>query len=131
MRHGFTLILVVCCFAALFLICYGPALLLDRQFGYRDAGHYYYPLYQRVQNEWAQGRWPLWEPQENAGMPLLGNPTAAVLYPGSPRTGAIHYARPEPSRKGRGRENVLSLLYPPGKAGYYQLQALSPEVPRA
>ena len=28
------------------------------------------------------GRWPLWEPEENAGMPLLGNPTAAVLYPG-------------------------------------------------
>ena len=57
-------------------------LFLDRQFGYRDAGHYYYPLNQRVQEEWNQGRWPLWEPEENAGMPLLGNPTAAVLYPG-------------------------------------------------
>src|SRR5262249_32714387 len=44
--------------------------------------HYYYPLYQRVQAEWAAGRWPLWEPEENSGMPLLGNPTAAVLYPG-------------------------------------------------
>jgi Bacterial membrane protein YfhO len=82
MRHGFTLILIVCCFAALFLICYGPALLLNRQFGYRDAGQYYYPLYQHVQSEWSRGRWPLWEPEENSGMPLLGNPTAAVLYPG-------------------------------------------------
>ena len=54
----------------------------DAQFGFRDAGHFYYPLYQRVQEEWQQGRWPLWEPEENSGMPLLGNPTAAVLYPG-------------------------------------------------
>jgi hypothetical protein len=67
---------------AMILACYGPALFRDRQFGYRDAGHYYYPLYQRVQREWDAGRWPLWEPEENAGMPLLGNPTAAVLYPG-------------------------------------------------
>jgi hypothetical protein len=35
-----------------------------------------------VQQEWDAGRWPLWEPEENAGMPLLGNPTAAVLDPG-------------------------------------------------
>ena len=69
------------CFTALFLACYAPALFGDRQFSYRDAAHYYYPLYQRVQNEWDAGRWPLWEPEENAGMPLLGNPTAAVLYP--------------------------------------------------
>jgi hypothetical protein len=31
--------------------------------------------------EWNAGRWPLWEPEENAGMPLVGNPTAAVFYP--------------------------------------------------
>ena len=49
------------------------------QFDYRDAAHFYYPLYQRVQTEWEVGRWPLWEPEENAGIPLLGNPTAAVL----------------------------------------------------
>ena len=28
-----------------FLICFAPALFQDRQFGYRDAGHYYYPLH--------------------------------------------------------------------------------------
>src|SRR4029077_13938975 len=62
--------------------CFAPALFGNRQFGYRDAVQYYYPLYQRVQDEWNAGRWPLWEREENAGMPLLGNPTAAVLYPG-------------------------------------------------
>ena len=73
---------ILLCFASLFLVCYSPALFQDRQFGFRDAGHYYYPLYERVQREWSQGQLPLWEPEENAGTPLLGNPTAAVLYPG-------------------------------------------------
>src|ERR1700679_4189045 len=82
MRHFFTFVVIVTCFAALFLFCYAPALDFDRQFGFRDAGHYYYPLNQRVQDEWNHGRWPLWEPEENGGMPLMGNPTAAVLYPG-------------------------------------------------
>jgi len=82
-RHRWLIIsLVFGCFSALFLLCFGAALCGGGQFGYRDAGHYYYPLYQRVQMEWQQGRWPLWEPEENSGMPLLGNPTAAVLYPG-------------------------------------------------
>ena len=78
MRHWFTFILILACFATLFLIGYAPVLFADRQFGYRDAAHYYYPLHQRVQEEWNAGRWPLWEREENAGMPLLGNPTAAV-----------------------------------------------------
>lgn len=69
------------CLSALFLACFWPVLVQDRQFGFRDASHFYYPLYQRVQEEWDAGRWPLWEAEENAGMPLLGNPTAAVLYP--------------------------------------------------
>ncbi|HEX3447892.1 MAG TPA: hypothetical protein VHS97_06535, partial [Isosphaeraceae bacterium] len=59
---------------------------------YRDAGHYYYPLNKRVQEEWNQSRWPLWEPEENAGMPLLGNPTAAVLYPGKVVFALLPYA---------------------------------------
>jgi hypothetical protein len=82
MRQVLTLALVLACVGALFLACYAPALFLDRQFAYRDAGHYYYPLHERIQSEWNHGRWPLWEPEENAGIPILGNPTAAVLYPG-------------------------------------------------
>lgn len=74
--------LPIVCLAALLLICFHRVFFGDHQFAYRDAAHYYYPLYQRVQHEWDQGRWPLWEPEENSGMPLLGNPTAAVLYPG-------------------------------------------------
>ncbi|HEV3166223.1 MAG TPA: hypothetical protein VGZ22_19515, partial [Isosphaeraceae bacterium] len=82
MRTSIVLVVIVTCLLALLAACYGSVLFTDRQFCYRDAGHFYYPLYQRVEQEWKAGRWPLWEPEENAGMPLLGNPTAAVLYPG-------------------------------------------------
>ena len=85
-------VLIFVCFGSLFLLCYAPALFQGRQFGFRDAGHFYYPLHQRVQKEWNQGRWPLWEPEENAGMPLLGNPTAAVLYPGKLVFAVLPYA---------------------------------------
>jgi hypothetical protein len=88
-RHA---IVVFACFASLFLFCYAPALFQNRQFGFRDSGHAYYPLYQRVQEEWNQGRWPLWEPEENGGMPLLGNPGAAVLYPGKLVFAVLPYA---------------------------------------
>ncbi|MBV8608083.1 MAG: hypothetical protein JO034_11580, partial [Singulisphaera sp.] len=82
MRRRLPTILILGCFLALVAASYGRALFRGEQFAYRDAAHFYYPLYQRVQAEWGAGRWPLWEPEENGGMPLLGNPTAAVLYPG-------------------------------------------------
>jgi len=82
MNRFYSLILILSCFLALLLSCYAPVLLSNRQFGYRDAAHFYYPLYERVEREWNAQRWPLWEPEENAGVPLLGNPTAAVMYPG-------------------------------------------------
>lgn len=65
----------------IFLACHGYALSPHYQYGFRDAGHFYYPLNLRVQMEWDAKRWPLWEPEENGGMPLAGNPTAAVFYP--------------------------------------------------
>ena len=92
MRNGRTWLLVAGCLAALTVACYGEALFRGGQFAYRDAAHFYYPLYQRVQREWEAGRVPLWEPEENGGMPLLGNPTAAVLYPGQLIYRALPYA---------------------------------------
>jgi hypothetical protein len=80
------------CGLALLLFFYRSVLFQGQQFGFRDAGQYYYPLHARVQAEWNAGRWPLWDPSENAGMPLLGNPTAAVLYPGKVIYAALPYA---------------------------------------
>jgi hypothetical protein len=87
-----SIVVIIVCFLSLFLSCFAPALFQGRQFGFRDAGHFYYPLHERVQKEWNAGRWPLWEPEENAGVPLLGNPTAAVLYPGKLVFAVLPYA---------------------------------------
>ena len=70
------------CALILLFVCFRAVLFGGQQFAYRDAAHFYYPLYLRVQQEWNAGRWPLWDPAQNAGMPLLGMPMAAVLYPG-------------------------------------------------
>src|SRR4051812_42102582 len=78
--------------AILVISCFGAALFGGGQFAFRDAAHFYYPLYERVQQEWAAGRLPLWEPGENGGTPLLGNPTAAVLYPGKVLFALVPYA---------------------------------------
>src|SRR5262245_29564820 len=75
-------LLILSCLIVLVLLSFGSVLFRDEQFAFRDVAFFYYPLYQRVQSEWEAGRWPLWEPEENGGMPLLGNPVAAVLYPG-------------------------------------------------
>jgi hypothetical protein len=76
-RHLIVLVLALGLFAWVF----SDAIFRDRNFVYRDASQFYYPLLKLVQQEWKAGRWPLWNPQENAGMPLLGNPASAVLYP--------------------------------------------------
>ncbi|RUL88247.1 YfhO family protein [Tautonia sociabilis] len=75
-------LLGLACLAALCLVCFGDAMFRGGQFAYRDAGHFYYPLNKVVQDEWAAGRVPLWNPWENGGMPLLGQATSAALYPG-------------------------------------------------
>jgi hypothetical protein len=78
--------------ALLVVSCYGGALFGGGQFAFRDAAHFYYPLHYRVQQEWAAGRLPLWEPGENGGTPLLGSPMAAVLYPGKLLFALVPYA---------------------------------------
>ena len=65
-----------------FLWLFGPAIFGANSFVYRDAAHYYYPLYQMTAAQWSAGRVPLWNAQENNGRPLLADPTASVLYPG-------------------------------------------------
>lgn len=85
-------LLGLACLLTLLLVCFGPALFRGEQFAYRDAGHFYYPLYKVVQEEWDAGRVPLWNPWENGGMPLLGQPTSAVLYPGKLLYAGVPYA---------------------------------------
>jgi hypothetical protein len=61
---------------------FGPALLADRSFAMRDAAHFYYPLFEWCCREWSEGRVPLWNPQENCGLPVLADGSSSVFYPG-------------------------------------------------
>lgn len=68
-------------FLALFIPVLGWGIFPERNFVYRDAGHFYYPYFQQVQREWEAGRVPLWDPRDSGGMPLAANPTASAFYP--------------------------------------------------
>ena len=82
------------CVVGLTLACFGPSLGDGRQLAYRDFSDFYYPLYQRVQQEWEAGRLPLWASEENwAARRCSANPTSAVLYPGKLIYAGLSYPR--------------------------------------
>ncbi len=68
-------------FAAVFVSVFGSVLFLPRHFVY-DSGYFHYPAFQLVQEEWAAGRIPLWNPYDNCGSPLAANATFCIFYPG-------------------------------------------------
>ena len=72
---------VVVCVAGLFIGFFTWVLFYGYAFLFRDAAHFYYPLFNLIQDEWTAGRIPLWNTYENSGTPLLGNPTSSVFYP--------------------------------------------------
>ncbi|MFI4877130.1 MAG: YfhO family protein [Blastopirellula sp. JB062] len=68
--------------AALLLSFFGPSVVNDESFVFRDAAHFYYPLFAHTQSIWGEGRPPLWNQYDGVGMPLLAEPSATVFYPG-------------------------------------------------
>ncbi len=71
----------------LFVWVFADVLFGGGMFVFRDAAHFYYPLFQFTTEQWTDTLWtggqvPLWNPYENLGMPLAANPAASVFYPG-------------------------------------------------
>ncbi len=73
-------ILLLC--GVLLVWLFAPALGGGSSFAFRDAAHYYHPLFQYIRQEWGAGRLPLWNPYENLGVPLVAENTSSVFYPG-------------------------------------------------
>ena len=67
---------------ALLVWLFAPALGGGSSFAFRDAVHYYHPLFQYIRQEWGAGRLPLWNPYENLWVPLVAENTSSVFYPG-------------------------------------------------
>ncbi|MBI3836316.1 MAG: YfhO family protein [Planctomycetia bacterium] len=61
---------------------FAPALLVTHSFVFRDAAHYYHPLFEFIRDQWFSARLPLWNPYDNLGMSLVGESTSSVFYPG-------------------------------------------------
>lgn len=68
--------------AAVLVWLFAPALTGEASFPFRDAAHYYHPLFEYIRGEWGAGRLPLWNPYENSGVPLVAENTSSVFYPG-------------------------------------------------
>jgi len=66
---------------ALWWWVFGGVLLTREGLAYRDVAHFYFPLFEYVQQQWNAGRWPLWNPLEGLGKPLLADGTASPFYP--------------------------------------------------
>ncbi|MFN0018145.1 MAG: hypothetical protein ACKVP0_07800, partial [Pirellulaceae bacterium] len=63
-------------------VFFGPVLVTGRSFAMRDAAHFYHPLLEWTAHEWGQGRVPLWNPDENCGVPVVADASSSVFYPG-------------------------------------------------
>src|SRR5437870_4535473 len=63
-------------------VLFGPVLFTDRSFAMRDAAHFYHPLFEWTASEWGAGRVPLWNPDENCGVPVVADASSSVFYPG-------------------------------------------------
>ena len=81
MHHRQSILLVAACFGALFFACYFPVFFRGQQFGFRDAAHYYYPLYQRVQQEWEAGASPSGRWRKTPGCRSWAIPRRPCFYP--------------------------------------------------
>ena len=50
--------------------------------GFRDSAYLYYPLFKWIDAQWMAGEIPLWNPYCNYGMPVVGDGSSSVFYPG-------------------------------------------------
>ncbi|MEW4454227.1 hypothetical protein AB1L30_16255 [Bremerella sp. JC817] len=79
--------ILTCCAVALpFLVLavffFGKCFVYQEQFLFRDAAHFYYPLFHEVARQWKSGEVPLWSPMDGIGVPLAADATSSVFYPG-------------------------------------------------
>ena len=66
----------------LWLFFFWPMMTGQTVCGFRDSAYLYYPLFQWIDSVWSAGDWPLWNPYCGAGMPVIGDGSSCVFYPG-------------------------------------------------
>jgi hypothetical protein len=76
-RHGIAVATIVVAALAVF----GPALVRNELFTFRDHSDYFQPLRFFTTEQLRAGKLPLWNPYNASGEPWLANPQTAVFYP--------------------------------------------------
>ena len=61
---------------------FGPMMAGQEVVGFRDSAYLYYPLFEWIDAQWAAGEIPLWNPFCNFGMPVVGDGSSSLFYPG-------------------------------------------------
>ena len=61
---------------------FGPMMVGQEVVGFRDSAYLYYPLFEWIDSQWAAGEIPLWNPFCNFGMPVVGDGSSSLFYPG-------------------------------------------------
>ena len=74
---------------AVWLLFFWPALSGHQQFGFRDTGSLYYPMFHWIDQQWDTGRTPFWNPFDDFGVSVAGDTSSSLFYPGK----AIFLAR--------------------------------------
>lgn len=49
--------------------------------GFRDSAYLYYPYFKWIDQQWAAGEFPLWNPYCDLGHPVVGDGTSSLFYP--------------------------------------------------
>jgi hypothetical protein len=63
-------------------VIFAPVLFADRSLAFRDTGVFYHPLYEWVETQWHASGLPLWNPHVNFGVPVVGEASTSIFYPG-------------------------------------------------
>ncbi|MCP4773991.1 MAG: hypothetical protein GY880_07115 [Planctomycetaceae bacterium] len=97
---------------------FGPMMMGREVVGFRDSAYLYYPLFEWIDAQWAAGEIPLWNPFCNFGMPVIGDGSSSVFYPGK----LVFFCRflSYPSRYGI----YLAMHVPLAAVGAYQFSRL-------
>ena len=77
-----TIILIILVICGSILCLFSGGLWSGHTFAYRDIANFYDPLFQWTTAEWKAGRFPLWNPRENTGIPVLADASSSLFYPG-------------------------------------------------
>ncbi|TWT83850.1 hypothetical protein CA13_53230 [Planctomycetes bacterium CA13] len=66
---------------AIIVLLFATALMGIDRLAFRDVSHFYTPLYNYVAERTSRDWFPMWNPLDQTGIPLVGETTTAVFYP--------------------------------------------------